>query len=95
MRFTLKTLNAELAWRGYTALLAKGDGYFYFELGETTEWLDRTVNVPTLSSLSLYEWLAEFRPAEAAEAEIMKTAKKPTSQRKQPKRGADSSEGNT
>jgi hypothetical protein len=53
MLLTLKAINAELARRGYTALLAKGDGYFYFESGEAAEWLDRTVNVPTISSLRL------------------------------------------
>jgi hypothetical protein len=45
---------------GHTARLAKGNGYFYFDSGEAAEWLDRTVNVPTLSSLSLEQWLAEF-----------------------------------
>jgi hypothetical protein len=59
-RVTLKTVNQELARRGHTALLAKGSGYFYFRSGEAAGWLDRTVNVPTLSSLTLDQWLAEF-----------------------------------
>ena len=81
--------------RGHAALLAKGDGYFYLSSGEAVDWLDRTVNVPTLSSLSLDEWLAEFDRPKKLNAKIMKTAKKPTSHRRQPKRGADSSEGTT
>ena len=38
----------------------KGDGYFYFTSGETSNWLDRTVKVPTLSSLTLEQWVEEF-----------------------------------
>jgi hypothetical protein len=60
MRLTLKAINDELARRGYTARLAKSIGYFYFQFGEATLWLDRTVNVPTLNSLTLPEWIAEF-----------------------------------
>jgi hypothetical protein len=32
MRFTIKTINDELAERGYVARLAKGGGYSYFSL---------------------------------------------------------------
>jgi hypothetical protein len=47
MRITLKTINNELAKRGYTARLAKAaSGYFYFESGEAADCLDKTVNVP-------------------------------------------------
>jgi hypothetical protein len=53
MRLTLKTINDELAKRGYTARLAKSAGYFYFQFGEAVSWLDRTVNVSTVSSLTL------------------------------------------
>lgn len=60
MRLTLKAINEELAKRGYTARLAKSAGYFYFQFGEAASWLDRTVNVPTVSSLTLAEWMAEF-----------------------------------
>ena len=52
-RLTLKTVNDELARRGYTSCLAKGNGYFYFQTGETADWLDRTVRVRTISSLTL------------------------------------------
>jgi hypothetical protein len=60
MRLTLKTINDELAKRGYTARLAKGAGYFYFRPDEAADWLDRTVEVPTVNSLTLPEWMAEF-----------------------------------
>jgi hypothetical protein len=60
MRLTLKAINDELARRGYSARLVKSTGYFYFQFGEAALWLDRTVNVPTLNSLSLPEWIAEF-----------------------------------
>ena len=93
MRLTLKAINAELSRRGYTALLAKGDGYFYFELGETTEWLDRTVNVPTLSSLSLEQWVAEFDRLKKLNAEIMKAAKTPAGKKKDPKHGGADTHG--
>jgi hypothetical protein len=38
---SLKTINAELAKRGFNALLAKGDGYFFFLSSEAGDWLDR------------------------------------------------------
>jgi len=59
-RITLKTVNDELARRGYQALLTKASGYFYFRTGEAVDWLDRTVNVPTVNALTLEEWVAEF-----------------------------------
>jgi hypothetical protein len=60
MRLTLKAINDELAKRGYTARLARARGYFYFQFGEAAYWLDRTVNLPTLNSLTLPEWITEF-----------------------------------
>ena len=38
-----------------------GNGYSYFSGGEATDWLDRTVKVPTLSSLTLDQWVDEFK----------------------------------
>jgi hypothetical protein len=61
MRVTLKSVNDRLAELGHTALLEKGDGYFYFSGGEATDWLDRTVKVPTLSGLTLDQWVDEFK----------------------------------
>ncbi len=42
VRISLKAINSELERRGSHAVLAKGDGYFYFSGGEATDWLDRT-----------------------------------------------------
>jgi hypothetical protein len=33
----LKAVNDELARLGYTARLAKGSGYFYFQFGESVD----------------------------------------------------------
>jgi hypothetical protein len=71
VRLTLKTLNDELAKRGRTARLAKGRGYFYFQFGETDDWLDRTVNVPAVNSLTLPEWITEFERLKNVNAQIM------------------------
>lgn len=59
-RVTLKAVNRELARLGHDVLLAKGSGYFYFWTGEAADWLDRTVNVPSLSALTLDRWVQEF-----------------------------------
>jgi len=32
----------------------------YFWKGEANDWLDRTVNVPKVSSLTLEQWIDEF-----------------------------------
>jgi hypothetical protein len=61
MRVTLKTVNDRLAELGYNARLEKGDGYFYFSGGEAADWLDCTVKVATLSSLTLDQWVDEFK----------------------------------
>lgn len=87
MRLTLKAINDELAKGGYTARLAKAaSGYFYFESGEAADWLDRTINVPTVNSLSLAEWMAEFERLKRVNAEIMGgKGGKPVPKRKQSK----------
>ena len=87
MRLTLKSINEELAKRGYLARLAKGDGYFYFHFGVVANWLDRTVRVPTVSSLTLPEWISEFQRLKKLNAEIMRQGKKPGPKRKPTKRG--------
>ena len=61
MPISLKTINAELARLGYTGSLERGDRYFHFRNGEVVDWLDSTVRVPTLNSLSLEQWMEEFR----------------------------------
>ena len=75
MRLALKTVNEELARRGHTAVLAKGDGYFYFTMGDTADWLDRTVRVRTINSLTLKQWVEEFRRLRDLNARILRTAK--------------------
>lgn len=47
MRVTLQSINERLTELGHKATIEKGDGYFYFSGGEATDWLDRTVRVPT------------------------------------------------
>jgi hypothetical protein len=74
-RITLKAVNEELARNGINATLAKGDGYFYFTSGEAADWLDNTVRVPTLSSLSLANWVGEFRRRRELNAQIGKAPK--------------------
>jgi hypothetical protein len=75
MRLTLHTINTELAKRGHMARLAKASDYFYFHLGEAADWLDRAVRVPTLSSLTLEKWLAEFEKLKKVNAELFRPAK--------------------
>ena len=41
--------------------MQKGDGYFYFSEGEATDWLDRTVKAPILSSLTLEQCVDQFK----------------------------------
>jgi hypothetical protein len=60
MRLTLKSINEQLAKRGYSARLEKGDGHFHFSGGEASDWVNRTVNAGTLSSLTQDEWVKEF-----------------------------------
>jgi hypothetical protein len=35
--------------------------------GGANNWLDRPVNLPKVSSLTLEQWIAEIRPAEESE----------------------------
>lgn len=74
MRVTLNAINDELARRGATARLAKAAGYFYFQFGEAAEWLDCTVRVPTVSSMSLEPWLGEYDRSKKLNQEIMRGA---------------------
>jgi hypothetical protein len=60
MRVTLKTIDNELRRLGHDVHVEKGDGYFYFWKGVSNNWLDRTVNVPKVSSLTLEQWIGEF-----------------------------------
>ena len=61
MRVTVKAINEDLNGLAPDVRLVKGDGYFYFTSGETANWLDTTVRVPTLGSLTLEQWIEEFK----------------------------------
>jgi hypothetical protein len=71
MRVTLKTTDDELRRLGYDVHVEKGDGYFYFCKGESNNWLDRTVNVPKVSSLTLEQWIGEFNRLKKVNDEML------------------------
>src|SRR5579872_264184 len=71
MALSLKKINAELLKGGHTAMLGKGDGYFYFWGGETVNWLERTVRVPTLKSFTLDQWLNQFHILEEKNRKLL------------------------
>lgn len=76
MTLTLKTINADLAKRGQKARLERGDGYFYFWTGEATDWLDKTVRVPTVGSLTLEQWVGMFQRLKKLNADIINPPRK-------------------
>ena len=81
----MKGVNQELARLGHDVLLAKGSGYFYFWTGEAADWLDRTVNVPSLSALTLDQWVEEFRRLQKLNREILnQTARSAAVKKKTP-----------
>ena len=71
MPVTLKAIHDELQRLPHDARLEKGDGYFYFRGGEANDWLDRTVKVPTLSSLTLEQWVSKFNLLEKLNKELL------------------------
>jgi hypothetical protein len=75
-RLNLKIVNDELARLGRAERLAKADHYFLFAGGVADDWLDRTVGVRTISSLTLKEWIAEFNRLKALNEQIMGSIKK-------------------
>ena len=72
----LKIVNDELARLGYAERLAKADNHFLFEGGDADDWLDRTVGVRTINSMTLKQWVAEFRRIKALNEQMMGTLKK-------------------
>ncbi len=72
----LKTVNDELAKLGRRERLAKASNYFYFTGGEAENWLDRSVGVRTINSLTLKEWIAEFRRLKELNEQILGPVKK-------------------
>ena len=75
MPLTLKSINAELAKRRHKVRLERGSSYFYFWTGEAREWLEKTVRVPNVRSLTLEEWIGEFRRLKKLNQEIMRSGK--------------------
>jgi hypothetical protein len=71
MRLTLKAIDDELRRLGHDVHLDKGDGYFYFWSGDANNWLDRTVNVPKVSSLTLEQWIGEFNKLKKLNREML------------------------
>ena len=92
MRITLKAINDDLARLGAGERLARASGYFYFEFGEATEWLDRTVRVPTVNALTLEQWLAEHQRLKKLNQEILRggaPARGTTPRKEPPKKGPE------
>lgn len=75
-QLSLKTVNDELARLGRAERLAKGDNYFYFTGGAAEDWLDRSVGVRTLNTLTLKEWIAEFKRLQSLNDQIIGTVEK-------------------
>lgn len=72
IRVTGKAINDEAKRLGHDAQIAKGDGYFYFTSGETADWLDRTVEVPTLGGLTLEQWIEDFEKLKRINRELLR-----------------------
>jgi hypothetical protein len=87
MRVTLTAINGELQRLGHHFRLEKGDGYFFFWSGEANDWFDRTVQVPTLSSLTLKQWLEEFNRLKKLNMEILRARPKLIQTESRSKRG--------
>src|SRR5262249_4502151 len=75
MRVTLKTVNAELARIAPSVELVKGAGYFFFRGGEADDWIDRSVRVEAIGSLTTEEWVGEYKRLKTLNQDIAKRAK--------------------
>ncbi len=71
MRLTLKAINDELRRLGNDVHIEKGDGYFYVWNGDANDWLDRTINVPKVSSLTLEQWIDEYNRLKRLNGEML------------------------
>ena len=76
-RVTLKAVNDELARRGHHARLEKAGGYFYFWSADSAGWIDRTVRVARLNSLTLEQWVGQYLWLKKVNAEMIKPRRKP------------------
>lgn len=75
-RVTVKAVNDELARRGYTARLAKGSGYYYFQFGEAADWLDRTVAERNIGGRTVKQWVQEFERLRDLNRQILGSTKR-------------------
>ena len=75
MRVTLKSVNEALAQAGAKSELAKSSGYFFFRGPEADDWIDRTIPVATISSLTLDQWIAEYRRLKSLNQQLLKAPK--------------------
>ncbi len=75
-RVTLKAVNDELVRRGHHARLEKASGYFYFWSEGAAGWIDRTVPVARLNSLTLEQWVGEYLWLKKVNAEMTKPRRK-------------------
>jgi len=87
MRVTVKAINDALAGLGENARLVKGDGYFYFDVGEAANWLDKTVSTSTLSSRTLEQWLEEFQRLKKLNQQLLGETQNSTSKAAARQRG--------
>ena len=81
MRVTLSAVNAELAKRGIASMLVKAGDYFYFRGGEAADWLDRTVRVDKIGSLTLPQWIEQYRSLKKKNENILRPATRATSRK--------------
>ena len=81
-----KAVNDELQRQGHDVRLTRADGYFYFWSGEANDWIDRTVKVPTLSSLTLEHWIEEFNRLKKLAHDILRGRPKVTEAESRSKR---------
>lgn len=72
MRLTARAITADLNRLGHEARLESGDRYFYFLGLEPAGWLDKTVKVPKVSSLTLEQWVAEYERLKKLNEEILR-----------------------
>jgi hypothetical protein len=68
---TLKAGNDGLARRGHRVRLENANGYFYFWSKDSADWIDRTVRVARLNSLTLDQWIGEYLWPKKVNAEMM------------------------
>jgi hypothetical protein len=83
MGVTLKAVNEELSRLGSKVELARGPGYFLFRGGETEAWTDRAVYVVTIGSLTLKQWIQEYRRLKALNERNTKKTTSAAAQRKE------------